>query len=121
MRDEKKPALAGLVRAGDAQTEAKEQFLTAFTFVKEYLVGRGSVTKDFDVAAFLNDGYLRQLLGDEYAQRRASVANPMTLTGFDDLCGLPVNDPAQRRTWRCRGAGARRGAERRFLQGRVRA
>ncbi|MEN4398272.1 ABC transporter substrate-binding protein [Mycolicibacterium senegalense] len=73
----------------------KEQFLAAFASVKEYLVGRGSVTKDFDVASFLNDSYLRQLLGDQYQQRRADVANPMTLSGFDDVCGLPVNDPAQ--------------------------
>jgi NitT/TauT family transport system substrate-binding protein len=73
----------------------KDQFLTAFAKVKDYLVGRGSVTKDFDVPGFINDGYLRQLFGDEYAQRRASVANPMALTGFDDVCGLPVNDRAQ--------------------------
>ncbi|MGV0806997.1 ABC transporter substrate-binding protein [Mycolicibacterium setense] len=73
----------------------KEQFLTAFATVKDYLVGRGSVTKDFDVAGFVNDGYLRELFGDAYAQRRAGVANPMTLTGFDDVCDLPVNDAAQ--------------------------
>ncbi|BBX88430.1 ABC transporter substrate-binding protein [Mycolicibacterium boenickei] len=73
----------------------KEQFLTAFASVKEYLVGRGSVTKDFDVAGFVNDSYLRQLFGDQYPQRQASVANPMMLTGFDDVCRLPVNDPAQ--------------------------
>lgn len=73
----------------------KEQFLTAFASVKDYLVARGSVTKDFDVAGFVNDSYLRQLFGDQYPQRRAGVANPMTLTGYDGVCGLPVNDPAQ--------------------------
>ncbi|BDY29758.1 ABC transporter substrate-binding protein [Mycolicibacterium mageritense] len=72
----------------------KEQFLAAFAAVKDYLVGRGSVSADFDVPGFVNDGYLRQLFGDEYPVRRASVANPMTLTGFDEVCGLPVNDPA---------------------------
>lgn len=72
----------------------KEQFLAAFKTIKDYLVGRGSVTSDFDVPGFVNDSYVRQLFGNEYAQRRASVANPMTLTGFDDVCGLPVNDPA---------------------------
>jgi NitT/TauT family transport system substrate-binding protein len=73
----------------------KQQFLTAFAKVKEYLVGRGSVTADFDVSGFIDDSYLRQLFGDEYAQRRDSVANPMVLAGFDDVCGLPVDDPAQ--------------------------
>ncbi|MBU9766585.1 ABC transporter substrate-binding protein [Mycobacterium sp. TNTM28] len=73
----------------------KEQFRTAFASVKRYLVGRGSVTKDFDVTGFVNDGYLRQLFGGDYDWRSASVANPMTLTGFDEVCELPVNDPAQ--------------------------
>lgn len=73
----------------------KEQFLSAFATVKDYLVGRGSVAKDFDISGFLNDRYLRQLFGAEYAQRRAGVANPIRLTGFDDVCGLPVEDPAQ--------------------------
>lgn len=73
----------------------KEQFFGAFAKVKDYLVGRGSVTKDFDVAGFINDGYLRELFGDRYARQRDSVANPMRLTGFDDVCGLPVDDPAQ--------------------------
>lgn len=73
----------------------KEQFLTAFATVKEYLVGRGSVTPDFNLPDFVNDSYLRELFGHEYDQRRASVANPMKLTGFDEVCGLPVDDPAQ--------------------------
>lgn len=73
----------------------KDPVLAAFTPIKAYLVGRGAVTKDFDVPKFINDGYLRQLFGPDYAQRQASVANPMTLTGFDDVCGLPVNDAAQ--------------------------
>lgn len=73
----------------------KEQFLGAFASVKKYLVGRGSVTADFDVPGFINESYLQDLFGDEFEQRRASVANPMTLSGFDDLCGLPVQDPGQ--------------------------
>ncbi|MDR3661189.1 MAG: ABC transporter substrate-binding protein [Mycobacterium sp.] len=73
----------------------KEQFLAAFKAIKTYLVGRGSVTKDFDIAGFVNDRYLRQLFGADYERRRADVANPMTLTGFDEVCGLPVDDPAQ--------------------------
>jgi NitT/TauT family transport system substrate-binding protein len=73
----------------------KEQFLGAFAGVKDYLVGRGSVTADFDITGFVNDGYLRELFGQEYPQHRADVANPIALSGFDDVCELPVNDPAQ--------------------------
>jgi len=73
----------------------KQQFLGAFAAVKDYLVGRGSVTADFDVPGFINDAYLRDLFGDEYPARSASVANPMKLSGFDEICALPVDDPAQ--------------------------
>jgi NitT/TauT family transport system substrate-binding protein len=73
----------------------KDQFLRAFAAVKDYLVGRGSVTADFDVPGFVKDGYLRDLFGDQYALRRNSVANPMTLAGFDDVCGMPVDDATQ--------------------------
>ncbi|MGV9799242.1 ABC transporter substrate-binding protein [Mycobacterium sp. NPDC003449] len=73
----------------------KDQFLGAFANVKDYLVGRGSVTPDFDVPGFLDDGYLRQLFGADYDRRRADLDNPMTLTGFDDVCRLPVDEPAQ--------------------------
>jgi NitT/TauT family transport system substrate-binding protein len=73
----------------------KDQVLAAFKPIKTYLVGRGAVAKDFDVPGFINDGYLRQLFGADYAQRQSSLANPMALKGFDDVCGLPVNDPAQ--------------------------
>jgi NitT/TauT family transport system substrate-binding protein len=73
----------------------KREFAVAFTKVKDFLVKRGSVTADFDVAGFVNDGYLRELFGPDYDRRRADVANPSALTGTDDLCRLPVGDPAQ--------------------------
>jgi NitT/TauT family transport system substrate-binding protein len=73
----------------------KSQFLPAFQKTKDFLVKRGSVTKDFDIPGFMHDSYLRQLFGSDYDRRRDDVSNPITLTGNDDLCGLPVNDPAQ--------------------------
>ena len=72
----------------------KQQFLAAFKTIKDYLVKRGSVSSDFDIPGFINDHYLQQLFGADYAQRRASVANPMVLNGFDTVCALPVSDPA---------------------------
>ncbi len=72
----------------------KERFLDAFAAVKAYLVGRGSVAPDFDVAGFMADGYLRELFGSEYPQRRADVTNPMALNGFDDVCDMAVDNPA---------------------------
>ncbi|MGB8405271.1 MAG: ABC transporter substrate-binding protein [Mycobacterium sp.] len=73
----------------------KDRFVAAFNAIKVYLVGRGAVTKDFDISSFVNDRYVRDLFGADYAQRRANVANPIVLTGFDQVCGLAVNDPAQ--------------------------
>jgi NitT/TauT family transport system substrate-binding protein len=73
----------------------KREFGAAFAKVKDFLVKRGSVTADFDVADFVNDGYLRDLFGPDYERRRADVTNPSALRGTDDLCRLPVGDPAQ--------------------------
>lgn len=73
----------------------KREFAAAFAKVKDFLVKRGSVTADFDVAEFVNDGYLRELFGPDYERRRNDVTNPSALKGADDLCRLPVGDPAQ--------------------------
>lgn len=73
----------------------KRQFAVTIEKVKEFLVSRGSVSKSFDIASFINDRYLQQLFGSDYQRRRADVTNPIALSGYDDLCGLPVDDPAQ--------------------------
>ncbi|OBG30088.1 ABC transporter substrate-binding protein [Mycobacterium sp. 852002-51057_SCH5723018] len=73
----------------------KGQFVAAFRKIKEYLVARGSVNINFDISSFLNDTYVRQLTGSDYERRRDDVTNPMPLTGVDNLCGLPVNDPTE--------------------------
>ncbi|KWX68186.1 ABC transporter substrate-binding protein [Mycobacterium sp. NAZ190054] len=73
----------------------KPQFAAAFDQVKDFLVKRGSVTADFDVPGFVDDSYLRELYGPDYTRRRDDVTNPATLTGTDELCRLPVEDPGQ--------------------------
>ncbi len=71
----------------------KPQFATTLKQVKEFLVDRGSVTADFDVQQFANDSYLRRLYGAEFQRRTDDVANPSKVTGHDEVCGLPVDDP----------------------------
>ncbi|MEU6558552.1 ABC transporter substrate-binding protein [Nocardia nova] len=71
----------------------KKQFDGTLTQVKRFLVERGSVTPGFDEAAFRNDRYLRDLLGADFDRRTADTTNPSTLTGTDEICGLPVADP----------------------------
>ena len=73
----------------------KGRFSTAFAKIKEFLVARGSVNRDFDVAGFVNDSYVRQLFGGDYDRRRDDIWNPMSLRGIDYLCRLPVGDPAE--------------------------
>ncbi|CAN3127166.1 Aliphatic sulfonates-binding protein [Mycobacterium sp. smrl_JER01] len=73
----------------------KPQFAAAFDQVKQFLVQRGSVTPDFDVPGFVDDSHLRALFGPDYERRREDVTNPAALSGTDDLCRLPVDDPAQ--------------------------
>jgi NitT/TauT family transport system substrate-binding protein len=82
----------------------KSPFLVAFQKIKDFLVKRGSVSRDFDIGSFLNDSYLRQLFGADYERRREDASNPTVLTGVDDLCRLPVDDPAQASELWTRGA-----------------
>ena len=88
----------------------KSQFDPAFAKTKEFLVKRGSVAADFDVPGFLNDSYLRELFGPDYERRRADIANPIALTGTDDVCRLPVDDPAQASEMWATGADATQAA-----------
>jgi NitT/TauT family transport system substrate-binding protein len=73
----------------------KAQFVAALGKIKDYLVARRSVGRDFDIPNFVNDTYLRQLAGGEYQRRRADVANPTALRGIDYLCRLTVDNPAE--------------------------
>ena len=72
----------------------KPQFRESLEKVKTFLVKRGSVKKDFSIPNFINEKYVRDVLGDSYQARRDNLGNPTALTGTDRLCGLPVDDPA---------------------------
>ncbi|GGK44619.1 ABC transporter substrate-binding protein [Nocardia camponoti] len=71
----------------------KQPFVDALGKAKQFLVKRGSVKADFDVATFINDTYLRTLIGPDYDARAADVTNPSKLAGFDDACGVSATDP----------------------------
>ncbi|MGA4792424.1 ABC transporter substrate-binding protein [Nocardia sp. AB354] len=58
-----------------------------------FLKGLGAVA-DLDLNQFVNDRYVRDLYGADYAARSADTSPPSTLTGTDPLCGGAVADPA---------------------------
>lgn len=71
----------------------KPQFTRSLGQVKDFLVNRGSVADDFDIAGFTNDRYLRAELGDAFDRQTVDVTNPSALIGTDEICGRPVDDP----------------------------
>ncbi len=71
----------------------KEPFAESLDNVKDFLVERGSVRADFDVAGFQNDTYLRELLGANFESQTTDLTNPSRLSGQDEICDLPVDDP----------------------------
>lgn len=72
----------------------KQLFDDSLARAKSFLVQRGSVDADFDVAGFRNDTYLRDVYGADYDRQAAVIENPSRLRGTDEVCGLPVADPA---------------------------
>jgi sulfonate transport system substrate-binding protein len=52
------------------------------------------VLQQIDLAAFIDDSYLRQVLGADYATALAGTANRAALTGTDTICRTAVRDPA---------------------------
>ncbi|BBZ46567.1 ABC transporter substrate-binding protein [Mycobacterium parmense] len=73
----------------------KTQLVAALGKIKPFLVRKRSVSPGFDISAFVDESYLQAEIGPDYQRRRADTVNPDRLTGFDDRCGLPVDDPAQ--------------------------
>lgn len=59
-------------------------------FLKSIKVTSDSV--DFD--RFVNDSYLRDVLGDAYDEQAGSLANPAPITGRDEVCDKDVADAA---------------------------
>jgi NitT/TauT family transport system substrate-binding protein len=52
------------------------------------------VLQGIDLNAFVDDSYLKQVYGPEYATDEAAIANKAALTGTDATCGTAVSDPA---------------------------
>jgi NitT/TauT family transport system substrate-binding protein len=70
----------------------KKPLFRALEQTKKFLVERGSVTPTFDIRAFVDDSYLRELLRPDYERRTDDLTNPIRLQGNDDVCELPVDD-----------------------------
>nr|WP_238558935.1 ABC transporter substrate-binding protein [Rhodococcus rhodnii] len=69
------------------------EFVDALEAAKGYLVERGSVEEDFDIEGFVDESFVRDAFGDDYDRRRDETTTPNALTGTDEMCGLPVDDP----------------------------
>jgi NitT/TauT family transport system substrate-binding protein len=52
------------------------------------------VLQHIDLDAFIDDSYVRKMLGADYAADEAGTANRAALTGTDAVCGKAVRDPA---------------------------
>jgi NitT/TauT family transport system substrate-binding protein len=53
------------------------------------------VLQQIDLAAFVDDSYLREVYGAGYQSDLASTANKAALRGADAVCRRPVSDPAR--------------------------
>jgi NitT/TauT family transport system substrate-binding protein len=52
------------------------------------------VLQHIDLGAFVDDSYLKQVYGADYAADEAATTNRAALSGTDEICGRPVRDPA---------------------------
>ncbi len=52
------------------------------------------VLQSIDLAAFVDDSYLKAVYGEGYDADFGQVANRAAITGTDAVCGRPVTDPA---------------------------
>ncbi|MEV0620120.1 ABC transporter substrate-binding protein [Nonomuraea sp. NPDC050404] len=71
----------------------KPQLREAHEHDVPYLKRIGTDFPGVDVAAFVNDSYLRKAYGSGYDAARADTANPAKITGTDPVCGGVVSDP----------------------------
>jgi NitT/TauT family transport system substrate-binding protein len=59
-----------------------------------FLKSIGVMGSNLDLDRFVNPSQLRKVYGPSYQQDLASTANPATITGRDEVCNEPVDDPA---------------------------
>jgi NitT/TauT family transport system substrate-binding protein len=71
----------------------KPQLLAALRQDVPVLKAEGLVGS-VDLGQFVDDGFLRRVLGSQYAAETATTANPASVTGTDPVCGGRVDDPA---------------------------
>lgn len=69
----------------DVQVEALEHDVP-------FLRTIGVLEEPLDLPAFIDDGPIRKVLGDEYDADAASTGNAAAITGTDAVCGTPVGD-----------------------------
>jgi NitT/TauT family transport system substrate-binding protein len=59
-----------------------------------FLKSIGVMSSKLDLARFVDDSYIRKVYGSSYQQDAASTANPAQISGRDQVCDAPVDDPA---------------------------
>ncbi|GAA4092948.1 ABC transporter substrate-binding protein [Nocardioides kongjuensis] len=73
-------------------TTIKDSQVAALEHDVPFLRQIGVLEEPLDLAAFVDDGPLRKVLGKEYDARAATTANAAAITGTDAVCGTPVGD-----------------------------
>jgi NitT/TauT family transport system substrate-binding protein len=72
----------------------KESQVEALRQDVPFLKSIGVMGSSLDVDRFVDDSALRQVYGPSYQQDVAATANPAEITGRDEVCDEPVDDPA---------------------------
>ena len=58
-----------------------------------FLKSIGVMGSNLDLDQFVDDSYIRQVYGSSYGKDATSTANPAAISGRDQVCGEPVDDP----------------------------
>ncbi|WP_187438018.1 ABC transporter substrate-binding protein [Actinomadura decatromicini] len=71
----------------------KKELRAAFVQDVPFLKSLGVIQTPLKVDPFVNDAYIRKVVGPSYDQQSASTANPAAITGDDAVCKKKVDDP----------------------------
>jgi len=74
-------------------TTLKEEQVAALEQDVPFLESIGVLEDPVDVGEFVDDSLLREVWGDDYEQAVGDTANPAAITGRDQVCRTPVQDP----------------------------
>ncbi len=75
-------------------TTLKDEQVAALEHDVPFLESIGVLEDPLDLDAFVDDSLIRDAFGEEYDAAAASLDNPAAITGTDEVCGRPVDDPA---------------------------